>query len=178
MPLIVRWPGKVPAGSTSDELASNVDFLATLAALVGQDQLARRARDSYNMLPAITGEPEAPIRDHLIIAANSPRHLSIRKGPWMYIPAQGGGGFRASEVGAHTFGGPAAIAFADQENSDIVDGKLCFGHANPDRIEHPNTVNVTMQHRKKISRKRPVLPLVLKGASAFSDHAEQLPVNP
>ena len=127
VPLIVRWPGKVPAGSTSDELASNVDFLATLAALVGQGQMAEEASDSYNMLPAITGDPEAPIRDQLIIAANNPKHLSIRKGPWMYIPAQGGGGFWNAEVGAHTFGGPAAIAFADQENSDIVDGEIREG---------------------------------------------------
>ena len=42
----------------------------------------------------------------------------------MYIPAQGGGGFWSPNVGDHTFGGPAAIEFAGQENSDIVDGKI------------------------------------------------------
>mgnify|MGYP006303850021 CR=1 FL=1 len=42
----------------------------------------------------------------------------------MYIPAQGGGGFWGDRVGAHLFGGPAAISFAEQENSDIVNGKI------------------------------------------------------
>jgi arylsulfatase A-like enzyme len=124
VPFIVRWPGKVPAGGVSDALASNVDLLATMAALVGQDRMGKEAQDSYNLLPAILGETDQPIRDHLIIAPNSPKHLSIRKGPWMYIPSQGGGGFWSPNVGDHTFGGPAAIEFASQENSDIVDGKI------------------------------------------------------
>ena len=124
VPFIVRWPGKVPAGEVSGELASNVDLLATMAALVNQEEMAKEARDSYNMLPAITGDTEQPIRDHLIIAASSREHLSIRKGPWMYIPARGGGGFGSKNVGDHTFGGPAAFPFTGQENSDIVDGKI------------------------------------------------------
>ena len=124
VPFIIRWPGKVPAGEVSGELASNVDLLATLAALVGQNEMAKEARDSYNMLPALTGDPNQPIREQLIIAPNSRRHLSIRKGPWMYIPAQGGGGFRAENVGDHTFGGPPAFPFTGQVNSDIVDGKI------------------------------------------------------
>jgi arylsulfatase A len=124
VPFIVRWPGKVPAGTVSDELSSNVDLLATVAAVVGQEELAAKAPDSHNFLPAITGDPEKPIRDHLIIAANSKQHLSIRKGNWMYIPAQGGGGFTAPNVGDHTFGGPAAFPFTGQQNSDIEDGKI------------------------------------------------------
>jgi arylsulfatase A-like enzyme len=123
VPFIVRWPGKVTAGENSHVLASNIDLLATLAALVDQEDLAEEALDSYNMLPAILGE-KGPIRESLVIAANSRKHLSVRKGPWMYIPAQGGGGFLSSKVGAHTFGGPAAIEFADQKNSDIVDGAI------------------------------------------------------
>lgn len=124
VPFLVRWPGKVPAGEISGALACNVDLLATMAALVGKERMAKEAQDSKNLLPAILGKTNQPIRDQMIIAANSPSHLSIRKGPWMYIPAQGGGGFWSDEVGAHPFGGPAAIKFAGQENSDIVDGKI------------------------------------------------------
>lgn len=124
VPFIVRWPGKTPPGTVSGELASNVDLLATMAALVDQTGLAAEAQDSYNLLPAFTGEPERPIRDHLIIAANSPTHLSIRQGPWMYIPAQSGGGFWSQNAGDHTFGGPAAFPFTGQQNSDIVNGEI------------------------------------------------------
>ncbi|HHP7240656.1 MAG TPA: arylsulfatase [Cyclobacteriaceae bacterium] len=124
VPFIVRWPGKVPAGTESDVLASNIDFLATMGVLVGQEELAAEARDSRNLLPAILGEIDQPIREHLIIAPNSRNHLSIRKGPWMYIPAQGGGGFRAPNLGDHTFGGPPALAFANQQNSDVENGAI------------------------------------------------------
>lgn len=124
VPFIVRWPGKVPAGKVSDALGSNVDLLATMAALTNQEQLVNETRDSYNLLPVIIGETDQPIRDHLIIAANSPEHLSIRKGPWMYIPARGGGGFWSQNVGDHTFGGVAAFPFTGQENSDIFEGNI------------------------------------------------------
>jgi len=36
VPMIVRWPGHVKAGTTSNQLIGNVDMLATLAALTGQ----------------------------------------------------------------------------------------------------------------------------------------------
>src|SRR5699024_9703991 len=100
---IVRWPGKVPAGTQSDELLSNVDFLATMAALVGRPLGEDEGPDSYNMLPALTGSPEQPIRDHLVISPSKKKNLSIRKGKWMYISGRNGGGFKGNEVGAHTF---------------------------------------------------------------------------
>ena len=42
----------------------------------------------------------------------------------MYISARGGGGFDDTELGAHTFGGPAAFPFTGQENNDIENGKI------------------------------------------------------
>ncbi len=124
VPCIVRWPGNVPAGSLSGALTSNVDFLATMAELTGLTDLAREAQDSYSFLPVLKREAGHQGRDHLVIAANSRRHLSIRKGPWMYIPARGGGGFRSPRAGDHMFGGPGAFPFTGQENSDIVNGKI------------------------------------------------------
>ena len=53
VPFIVRWPGKTPEGKVCEVLASNVDLLATMAALVNQQEMANEAKDSRNMLPAI-----------------------------------------------------------------------------------------------------------------------------
>jgi len=80
--------------------------------------------DSFNVLPALTGEPKKPIRDHLVLAAFRKTHLSLREGDWMYIPAQAGGGFSSPELGTHAFGGFAAIEFAGQENSDMENGEI------------------------------------------------------
>jgi arylsulfatase A-like enzyme len=50
VPFIARWPGKIPAGTQSDQLAANVDFLATLAALTGRELRENEGPDSYNLL--------------------------------------------------------------------------------------------------------------------------------
>lgn len=122
VPMIIRWPGKVPAGSVSDELISHVDFLATFAEIVGQP--LDNPEDSLNQLETITGTPESPVRDTLVICPNSPYHLSIRRGDWVYIPNRGEGGFQGNEVGGHHLGGPASVKFMGKENSDVVDGKI------------------------------------------------------
>ncbi|QDV25817.1 Arylsulfatase [Aureliella helgolandensis] len=124
VPLIVRWPGKVKAGTVSNQLIGNVDMLATFAALTGQTLEKTQQADSVNMLPAITGEPAQPIRDHLVLAPFKNTHLSLRKGKWMYIPARGSGGFGGRKPGTHTFAGPPAVSFVGSVNSDIHDGNV------------------------------------------------------
>jgi arylsulfatase A-like enzyme len=105
-------------------LICNVDIFATLAALTGTPVKAGQGQDSVNILPALIGEPEAPLRKHLLLAARQPSHLALRKAKWMYINARGGGGFTSPQRGAHAFGGPAAITFTQRTNSDIENGKI------------------------------------------------------
>ncbi|MEM8953295.1 MAG: PVC-type heme-binding CxxCH protein [Verrucomicrobiota bacterium] len=124
VPFIARWPGKIKAGSTSDELISNVDLIATFASITGTPLEEGHAKDSVNVLPALIGDPDKPIRDHLLLAASKPTHLAIRQGKWIYISAQGSGGFTAAKRGAHAFGGPAAITYAGYQNSDIENEKI------------------------------------------------------
>ena len=64
------------------------------------------------------------IRDHLIISPNSPDHLVVRKGQWVYIPAQNEGGFQGKEIDEHTLGGAAAFKLTNQQNSDVANGKI------------------------------------------------------
>ena len=124
MPFIARWPGKIPAGTVSDQLVSNIDLLTTMAALTEQGLKDDEGPDSYDIMPALTGETDDQIRDHLAIAAFRKSHLSLRDGDWMYIPAQAGGGFSSPKVGTHGFGGHAALHFAGQTNSDMAHGRV------------------------------------------------------
>lgn len=124
VPFIARWPGQVEAGSTSNQLISNIDIFATAAALTDSKIREGQGQDSTNMIPALTGAPDKPLRDHLVLSPFKPSHLSIRKGKWMYIGAQAGGGFTAAKRGAHAFGGPAAITYAGRQNSEIENGKI------------------------------------------------------
>ncbi|TWU54736.1 Arylsulfatase [Rubripirellula tenax] len=124
VPFIARWPEKIEAGSVSDELISNIDMIATFAALTGMQLKNGHGRDSVNVLSALTGNPSKPLRDHIVLAPSRQSHLAVRKGKWMYIGAQGSGGFTAAKRGAHAFGGPAAITYAGYQNNDIENGKI------------------------------------------------------
>ncbi|MDC0497356.1 arylsulfatase [bacterium] len=128
IPMIVRWPGQVPAGTVSDALISHIDFLATFAEIV--DQPLDNPEDSLNQLETITGAPKTPVRDTLVICPNSPYHLSVRKGDWVYIPNRGEGGFQGQKVGEHHLGGAASVTFMGKQNSDVVDGKILKGAPN------------------------------------------------
>ncbi len=126
VPFIARWPGNIEPGTKSDQLLSQVDLFATFAALTGYELSTGDAPDSYNMLPALIGDPISQIRDHLIISAHSRQHLGLRVGDWMYIPSRGGGGWTHGQPGDHILGSPMSIQFANQKNSDIVDGRYRF----------------------------------------------------
>ena len=95
VPLIVRWPGKVQPGSTSDQLTSLTDVMATVAAIVGRKLPANAAEDSYNMLPALLGQARRPIRQYVLQQGfGDARYLAIRRGEWKYLDHKGSGGNR------------------------------------------------------------------------------------
>lgn len=125
IPFIARWPGEIEAGTVSDQLiGSNVDMLATFASLFDRKLNQGEGVDSYNMLPVLLGETKEEVRPEMLIAPNDLKNIALRKGEWMYISAQGGGGFKAERRGLHDFGGPPATVFTEQENSDIKNGQL------------------------------------------------------
>ncbi len=87
VPFLVRWPGRVPAGTVSTEMIGVVDVFATLAAIVGETRLdpTTTAPDSYNLLSAFTGARAAtPLRPDLILQSASGLY-AIRSGPWKWI---------------------------------------------------------------------------------------------
>jgi arylsulfatase A len=84
-PLIIRWPGRVRAGATSDQLACLADVLATCAQITGRELDRRQATDSYSLLPALLGtSPQGPTRGSVINRGVN-GDLAIRQGDWKYI---------------------------------------------------------------------------------------------
>ena len=92
MPFIVRWPGKVKAGSVSGQTICFTDLLATLADVVETSLPRDAGPDSFSLLPVLLGrQPEnQPMRDALVIRTG---HTTIRSGPWKLIAGLGSGGF-------------------------------------------------------------------------------------
>lgn len=161
IPFIVRWPDRIPAGTTSDALISQIDLLATFAAATGTKIPEDATVDGVNQLPEFTGEAKQPARDLLVISPNSPRHLTIRKGPWIYIPARNEGGFQGKKIGDHLLAGAAAQPLTKLVNSDIAKGKI-KKHAPPAQLYNLKTdpyqaKNVHNQNPDEVARLSAIL---------------------
>lgn len=87
VPFIVRWPGKVAAGTACDEPVSLVDVLATTAAATGQTlpPAKEAAEDSHNLLPLLLGEKTAKPVHPEIIVHSADGIYAIRNGPWKWV---------------------------------------------------------------------------------------------
>ncbi|OXU16179.1 sulfatase-like hydrolase/transferase [Sedimentisphaera salicampi] len=83
VPFILRWPGKAPAGKTSDALISQTDLFASFAAMNNQ-KMPKTAPDSMNVLPALLGKTE---RARKYLAVDSIGGLAVVGGRWKFMPA-------------------------------------------------------------------------------------------
>lgn len=86
VPFVVRWTGRVKPG-TSDALVSQVDLLASFAALVGAKPEMGEAPDSLDLLAALLGD--SPVGCSHVVEQGS-GGLALRVMDWKYIePAKG-----------------------------------------------------------------------------------------
>ena len=88
VPLLIRWPGVVAAGRVSRALVSQVDLMATLAAIVAFELPADAAEDSQSLLAHLEGTTEA-VRTTLIHCVHT-KEWAIRDGDWILIDAADG----------------------------------------------------------------------------------------
>ena len=92
VPMVVRWPGKARPGSTSGELVSLVDFMATCAEILGVKLPDNAAEDSVSFLPALLGKSAKPLREALVHHSIDGK-FSIRQGRWKLELCPGSGGW-------------------------------------------------------------------------------------
>ena len=56
IPFIVKWPGRVKAGSQSDQLICLTDLFSTVGEIVGVKVPLGSCEDSVSFLPALSGK--------------------------------------------------------------------------------------------------------------------------
>ncbi len=90
VPLVVRWPKTVRAGSQSDQLVCLTDWMATCAEIVQVKLPANAGEDSVSLLPLLRGA-DTVVREDVVIHSYNADVLSIRKGPWKLALCAGDG---------------------------------------------------------------------------------------
>ncbi len=89
VPCIVRWPGKVPAGLTSDEFLTSLEIFPMLCAATGTKLPSEVALDGFDMLPVLQGKMKSPRKEMFW-----QRRLDkgARVGHWKWVESARGNG--------------------------------------------------------------------------------------
>jgi arylsulfatase A-like enzyme len=108
VPFLVRWPGKIKAGSHSDQLICLTDLMATCADIMGVQLPDDAGEDSVSILSALLGMATKPLREAIVHHSSSGK-FSIRQGKWKlaFCPGSGGYGSAPSDAEARKKGMPA-----------------------------------------------------------------------
>jgi arylsulfatase A len=84
VPFIARWPGMIPRGVRSDEMAMNIDLLPTLAALSGATLPRDRVIDGKDIWPLLSRRAATTPHERLLFFSNE--HIAaVRTADWRLV---------------------------------------------------------------------------------------------
>src|SRR5690606_3078684 len=132
VPFVARWPGKVTAGSTCEDVTCLNDLLATAAEIVGERLPPDAGEDSVSMLPNLLGTAKGPLRE-ATVHASIDGSLAIRQGKWKLLRAPGSGGWSEPRAPRELKGLPPVQLYdlqADPAETKNVQGE------HPDVVQH------------------------------------------
>ncbi|MBP1838833.1 arylsulfatase [Formosa algae] len=95
-PAMVRWPGKIKAGSVSNEIMSGLDWMPTYVAAAGDANVKEKLLtghkangktfkvhlDGYNFLPYLTGKVDKGPREELFYFSDDGELMALRFNDW------------------------------------------------------------------------------------------------
>jgi arylsulfatase len=99
VPCLVRWPGKIAAGSVSNEIVQHHDWLPTFLAAAGEPTIIDKLKDGhqagdrsfrvhidgYNLLPYLTGQEEKSPRKGFIYFSDDGDMVALRFDNWKVV---------------------------------------------------------------------------------------------
>jgi arylsulfatase len=102
VPAMVRWPGRIPAGTVSNEIIAHEDWLPTLLAAAGNADIVERLKqgyqagnkyfkvhiDGYNCLPYFTGQEEKGPRPGFVYFSDDGDLVGLRYDNWKIVFAE------------------------------------------------------------------------------------------
>jgi arylsulfatase A-like enzyme len=99
VPMLVRWPGKIKAGSISNGIIQHHDWLPTFLAMAGDSEVVERLKtgykaigrtyknhiDGYDLLPYLTGEAKESPRNFYFYFSDDGDVMGLRFDNWKFV---------------------------------------------------------------------------------------------
>ncbi len=146
-PCIMRWPGKIPAGTECSELAATIDILPTVARLVGAQVPDDRIIDGEDIWPLISGVPGAktPHEVYYYYYANN-QLQAVRSGKWkLHFPH----GYRTLDGRPGGKGGKPVPYVQKKTGLELYDLEADLSESNNVADKHPEVVARLQEYGEK-----------------------------
>lgn len=99
VPCMVRWPGKIKPGSVSNQMVAHHDWLPTLLAMAGDEEVTQKLLkgykvgdttykvhlDGYNLVPYLTGQVEKSPRESFLYCNDDQQLTGLRYDNWKIV---------------------------------------------------------------------------------------------
>jgi arylsulfatase len=99
VPAMVKWPGKIKAGSISNEIMHHMDWFPTFVAAAGENDIVEKLKsgyssigrnykvhlDGYNFLPFLTGKTDKAPRKEIFYFSDDGDLTALRYEDWKLI---------------------------------------------------------------------------------------------
>jgi arylsulfatase A-like enzyme len=99
VPLVVRWPGKIAAGSISNEIVQHHDWMPTFLAMAGDPDIVEKCKkgheaagktfkvhiDGYNLVPYLTGQEARSPRKGFFYFDDDGNMVALRFDNWKLV---------------------------------------------------------------------------------------------
>ncbi|MBX2817571.1 MAG: arylsulfatase [Saprospiraceae bacterium] len=150
VPFVVRWPSRIPAGTVSGQLISQVDILQTIASLLEIELPKGLQHDSHDMAE-IWLEPEHEMdgsREAIVHNTFEGRY-ALRSGDWVYINHSTGYHSKPPEWAETHFGYPQDSSAVQLFNLDTdLSQHHNLADSLPERVEEMARVLADMRQKE------------------------------
>jgi len=90
VPLIVKWPGRVPADTRTETIAISYDYFPTLLEVAGIETPADAVLDGVSLVPSFDGTtmerpPITSMFGHTVLATGNISNVWVRDGKWKLL---------------------------------------------------------------------------------------------
>ncbi len=147
-PCIMHWPGKIPPGTSCDELATTMDLLPTVAKLIGAEVPTDRIIDGKDISPLLFAEPNARSPHDALYCYYGGQLQAIRDRRWkLHFPH----GYRTLAGKPAGRGGIPVNYSQDNIALSLFDLKNDVGETTDLSAEHPEIVE-RLKKRGELAR--------------------------